>query len=195
MLGMRRFRTGLITVVLVAVLVVGGLIAFRVLDEKRAPAALPSGGVVDHSTCLAPEVLSAAIPVPVQPPEPMSDALPPAGTIPDDFEPTSVVVCQFLEYTNDSSEAVLLETSRIGDMAQVVAQLNRESPKSPWSGECPTASSASTPVVWLVDATGNAVRVALPVDGMCGYPLPEAYEAVMTLEVQNKQLHFIPLAP
>lgn len=68
MLCMRRFRTGLIAVVVFAVLAVGGVMAFRVLDERREPAALSSGVVVDHAACLAPEVLAAASPVPVQPP-------------------------------------------------------------------------------------------------------------------------------
>ena len=78
-------------------------------------------------------------------------------------------------------------------MAHVVAQLNRESLKSPWFGECPTASSIPTPVVWLVDAAGNAVRVAFPVDGTCRLPLPEAYEAVMNLVVQDEQIYRLPL--
>lgn len=59
---MRRFRTGLLTVVVVAVLAVGAVITFRVLDERRAPEALPAGVVVDHATCLAPEALAAAVP-------------------------------------------------------------------------------------------------------------------------------------
>lgn len=52
----------------VVVLAVGGVITFRILDERREPVALPLGVVVDRATCLAPEVLAAAIPVPVQPP-------------------------------------------------------------------------------------------------------------------------------
>ena len=180
--------------VTVAVLAIGGMIAFRVLDQRRDPVALPSGVVVDDATCLAREVLAAAIPVPVRPPESLSHPLPPAGTVPDDFEPTSVVVCQFLEYTDNSSEAVLLQTTRTGDMEQVAAQLKKESLRSPWFSVCPTASSVPTPVVWLVDSTGNAVRVAFPVDGRCRQPLPEAYEAVMNLAVQDEQVYHLPLA-
>ncbi|WP_317559637.1 hypothetical protein [Rhodococcus erythropolis] len=189
---MRRSRVGLITMVSVVVLAVGGVITFRILDERREPVALPLGVVVDHATCLAPEVLAAAIPVPVQPPDSLSDPLPPAGTVPDNFESTSVVVCQFLEYTDDSSEAVLSQTTGTGEMTHVVAQLNRESLKSPWVGECPTASSIPTPVVWLVDAAGSAVRVAFPVDGTCRLPLPEAYEAVMNFAVQDEQIYHLP---
>ncbi|MDV6275523.1 hypothetical protein R3Q06_18665 [Rhodococcus erythropolis] len=191
---MRRFRAGLIAVVVVAVLAVGGVMVFRVLDERRDPVALPPGVVVDYATCVAPEVLAAAIPARVQSPGPLSDPLPPAGTVPDNFEPASVVVCQFLEYTDDLSEAVLSQTTRTGDMTDVVAQLKRESLKSPWFGECPTASSVPTPVVWLVDATGDAVRVAFPVDGTCRLPLPEAYEAVMNLVAQDEQIYRLPLA-
>lgn len=191
---MRRFRSGLITVVVVAVLAVGAVIAFRVLDERRAPVALPTGVVVDHATCLAPEVLAAAVPGEVQSPEPLSDPLPPAGTVPDNFEPTSAVVCQFLAYTDDFSEVTLSQTGRTGDMAHVVAQFKRESLKSPWFGECPTASSVPRPVVWLVDGAGKAVRVAFPVDGTCRLPLPEAYEAVMNLAVKDAHVHRLPRA-
>lgn len=191
-LGMRRFRAGLIAVVVLAVLAVGAVMVFRVLDERRDPVALPPGVVVDRATCVAPEVLAAAIPARVKSLEPLSDPLPPAGTVPDNFEPTSVVVCQFLEYTDDFSEEVLSQTVRAGDMMHVVAQLNRESLESPWFGECPTASSIPTPVVWLVDAAGHAVRVAFPVDGTCRLPLPEAYEAVINLAVQDEQIYRLP---
>lgn len=77
-------------------------------------------------------------------------------------------------------------------MPHVVAQLNRESLKSPWFGECPTASSIHTPVVWLIDASGDAVRVAFTVDGTCRLPLPEAYEAVMNLAVQDERIYRLP---
>ncbi len=191
---MRRFRSGLITVVVVAVLAVGAVIAFRVLDERRDPVALPTGVVVDRATCLAPEVLVAAVPGEVQSPELLSDPLPPAGTVPENFEPKSGVVCQFLAYTDDSSEATLSQTGRTGDMAHVVAQFKRESLKSPWFGECPTPSSVPRPVVWLVDGAGKAVRVAFPVDGTCRYPFPDAYEAVMNLAVKDAHVHRLPRA-
>lgn len=179
---------------LVAILAIGGVIAFRVLDQRRDPVALPSGVVVDGATCLAREVLEAVIPVPVRPPESLSHPLPLAGTVPDDFQPTSVVVCEFLEYTGNLSEALLLQTTRTGNIERVVAQLNRESLKSPWFGVCPTASSAPTPVVWLIDASGRAVRVAFPVGGACRQPLPEAYEAVMALAVLDEQTYRLPCA-
>ncbi|ULD38825.1 hypothetical protein [Rhodococcus qingshengii] len=188
---MRRLRA-VHTTSAVAILAFGGVTAFHNLDERRTPAALPPGVVVDHATCLAPEVLAAAIPVPVRPPELLSDPLPPEGKVPDNFEPTSVVTCQFLEYTDDSSEAILLQTASAGDMTNVVAQLNRESLKSPWFGECPTAASIPPPVVWLVDRAGSAVRVAFPVDGRCRLPLPEVYEAVVNLPVREHQLHLLP---
>lgn len=191
---MRQSRARPISVVLVVVFAIGGVIAFHHLDQRRDPATVPSGVVVDGATCLAREVLDAAIPGPVRPPESLSHPLPPAGTVPDDFNPTSVVVCQFLEYTDDSSEAVLLQTTRTGDMKEVVAQFKRESLRSPWFGVCPTATSVPAPVVWLVDATGSAVRVAFPVDGTCGQPLPEAYEAVMELTVQDEQIYRLPRA-
>jgi len=90
---MRRFRTGLITVVLVAVFSGDAVIAFCVLDERRDLVALTAGVVVDHVTCLAPEVLVAAVPEEMQSPEPLSEPLPLAGTVPDNFESASVVVC------------------------------------------------------------------------------------------------------
>ncbi|RGP46505.1 hypothetical protein AWH04_03840 [Rhodococcus erythropolis] len=194
LLAMQRLRTSLTTAVVIAALTVGGVISFRTLDERRAPASLPTGSAVDHATCTAPEILAAAVPGPVQSPEPPSDPLPPAGTVPDHFEPTSVEVCQFIRYTDDFSEAILSQTVLTGDMVHVVAQLKRDSLKSPWFGECPTVSSIPTPVVWLVDDAGNAVRVAFPVGGACRLPLPEAYEAVMNLTVQSEDVHYLPRA-
>lgn len=111
---MRLFRTGLIAVVVVVFFAVGAVMVFRDFDERRTSVALQPGVVVDHATCVAPEVLAAAIPARVQSPESLSVPLPPAGTVPDNFEPISVVVCQFLEYTDDSSEAVLSQTVRAG---------------------------------------------------------------------------------
>lgn len=49
-------------------------------------------------------------------------------------------------------------------------------------------------MVWLVDDAGKAVRVAFPVDGTCRLPLPEVYEAVMNLAVQDDQIYRLPRA-
>eukprot|EP01133_Synstelium_polycarpum_P024844 gene24844-29813_t len=191
---MRSFRAGLVVGVVV-VFVTVGVIAFRVLDDRRTPAALPQGVVVGQPTCLAPDVLSSVVPIPVQSPEPTADPLPPAGTIPGGFQPTFVVVCEFLDYADGGSSAVLRQTLREGDLGLVVRELDRLSIKGPWFSECPNASTIPTPVVWLGDAGGNAVRVAFPTEGTCGLPLPEAYEAVMGLAVQDEQLHYLPVAP
>lgn len=193
-LGMRQFRTGLIVAGSVAVLTVGGVITFHILDERRAPATLPQGVIVDHSSCMAREVLAMVIPVPVRPLESLTDTLPPAGTIPEDFQPISAVVCEFLGYAVDNNVAILRQTQRSGDLMHVVTELKEPSLKAPWFDECPTASSVPTPVVWLVDGLGNAVRVAFPVDGTCGLPLPDAYSAVMDLAVQDEQLYYLPRA-
>lgn len=191
---MRRYRMGLALAGSVVVLVVGGVVAFRTLDGRRAPTVLPQGQMIGQPTCMAPDVLEELIPVPVQSPEYLVDPLPPAGTIPEGFRPASVVVCEFLEYTGDNGAAILRQTRRVGDVAQVVTELARPSLKRPWFGECPTASSAPTPVVWLSDAVGHGVRVAFPTDGTCLLPLPDAYEAVMELAVQDEHFHYLPRA-
>lgn len=99
---------------MIAAFAVGGVISFRVLDEGRTLSLLPTGSAVDHATCTAPEILAAAAPGSVQSPGSPSDPLPPAGTVPDNFEPTSVEVCQFIRCTDGFSEADLLQTSRTG---------------------------------------------------------------------------------
>ncbi|WP_207624601.1 hypothetical protein [Rhodococcus sp. D-46] len=48
--------------------------------------------------------------MPVRPLESLTVTLPPAGTIPTDFQPTSVVVCEFLGYTDDNGVAILRQT-------------------------------------------------------------------------------------
>lgn len=189
-LVMRRFRTGLIAVVVVVVAVFAVGAVMVPPCPRRATCsrdvAAGSGGRSCHLCGTGGprggDPCTGAV----------SGAVVGAGTVPDNFEPASVVVCQFLEYTDDFSEAVLSQTVREGDITHAVAQLNRESLESPLLGECPTASSIPTPVVWLVDAAGHAVRVAFPVDGTCRLPLPEAYEAVMNLAVQDEQIHRLP---
>ncbi len=194
LLGVRQFRRGLMAVGCVVVLAIGGVVAFHALDDRRAPVALRQGVVVGQPTCLAPDVLLSVIPIPVQSPEPWVDPLPPVGTIPGGFQPTSVVVCEFLEYSDNGSSAILRQTLREGDLGPVVRELDRPSAERPWFSECPTASTIPTPVVWLVEAEGNAVRVAFPTEGTCGLPLAEAYVAVMGLAVQDEQLHYLPAA-
>ncbi|TSD46436.1 hypothetical protein FFI94_009860 [Rhodococcus sp. KBS0724] len=189
---MRRLRTWFIAAGTCGGLLAGGILVFGLLDERRNPAPAPQGVVIGQPTCLAPAVLSSLIPVPVLSPEPSVDPLPPPGTIPNDFHPTSAVVCEFMEYTADHGYAVVRQTSRIGNLTAVVEELDRPSAKRPWFGECPTAATIPTPVVWLVNAEGNAVRVAFPVDGMCGNPLPDAYRAIMNLTVQDEQIHKLP---
>lgn len=164
------------------------------LDERRNPAPATQGVAIGAPTCLAPAVLSSLIPGRVQSPEPSVDPLPLPGTIPDDFHPTSAVVCEFVGYTDDYGYAILRQTSRAGNLIAVVEELNRPSTKRPWFGKCPTAATIPTPVVWLVDNAGNAVRVTFPVDGTCGNPLPDAYAAIMNLTVQDEQVHNLPRA-
>ena len=190
---MRGLRTWWIAAGTCAVLVAGALV-FGVLDERRTPAPTPQGVVVGQPTCLAPAVLASLIPGRVQSPEPSVDPLPAPGTIPANFHPTSAVVCEFVGYTADYGYALVRQTSRTGELIAVVEELNRPSVKRPWFGECPTAATVPSPVVWLVNAAGNAVRVAFPVDGTCGNPLPDAYMAVMNLTVRDEQVHNLPRA-
>lgn len=193
-LDMRRCRLGPVLAGSVAVLAVGVVVAFQIVDDRRSPAAAPQGQVIGQPTCLAPDVLEAVIPIPVQSPEYLVDPLPPAGTIPESFQPTSVVVCEFLKFADDNSGAILRQTRRSGDLTRVIAELAQPSLDRPWLGECPTASTIPTPVVWLVDAVGHGVRVAFPTGGVCEHPLPEAYGAVMNLAVQEDQVHYLPSA-
>jgi hypothetical protein len=46
------------------------------------------------------------------------------GTIPDDFHPTSAVVCEFSGYTDDCGCALVRQTSGLGNFVAVVEQLN-----------------------------------------------------------------------
>ena len=62
--------------------------------------------MIGQPTCLAPDALEPLIPVPAQSPEYLVDPLPPAGMIPEGFRPTSVVVCEFLQYTGDNGAAI-----------------------------------------------------------------------------------------
>lgn len=109
------------------------------------------------------------------------------GSIPEDFEPIAVYVCDPLlgidPPTGDDGEVVgrlpSTEPQRLeGDLAPLVAAF-AEPNDPPWPGPC-AASMVIVPDVWLVDDAGRAIRPAYPVTS-CSQPKEGVGEALALL--------------
>ncbi|MFD8100261.1 hypothetical protein ACFV24_12045 [Nocardia fluminea] len=162
----------------VAVVAAAAVLAYANRDSgssQRTPAQLAGA-----PTCLAPNVISAILPSQAQP----VTGVPPApepGAIPSDFQPTSVVVCEFAgDIPPDNPvQQIARETYRTGDLAPVVAALSQ--PSATRSDEC-TVSAVPAPAVWIVNRDGAAVWVELPTTS-CGLLQPEVMGAVNGLQI------------
>jgi hypothetical protein len=155
-----------------------------------------------------------AVPVPPAPP---SEAVPAVncsaewdvgwGSVPADFEPVAVYVCDPLlelaprDERPEDPPLVLADPDDIGEppppatapapdpgpakLRQLEGDLSAllaafAVPNDPkWLGACP-AIGVIVPDVWLVDAGGWAIRPAYPVDG-CSIPKPGVNEALAEL--------------
>ncbi|MFE1591456.1 hypothetical protein [Nocardia sp. NPDC058705] len=154
---------------------------------QRMPAQLASA-----PTCLAPNVVSAVLPSQPRPVTGVPSA-PEPGSIPSDFQPTSVVICEFAgDIPPDNPvQQIARETHRTGDLAPVVATLSQ--PSATRSDEC-TVSAVPAPAVWMVNRHGAAVWVELPATS-CGLPQPEVMDAVNGLQIIKTIDHTIGLLP
>lgn len=141
-----------------------------------ATTSAPTASVVPRADCLAPEVLDQLgltldPSLAVKASQPVESL---AGTVPDGFVPTSVLVCQVGGQMRDSAGTwtAVTATSREGsaaDTAALAAAIAADEHTGP-----PPAPSSCGPddrpaVLWLLDAVDRAVRPALATDG-CGAP-------------------------
>jgi hypothetical protein len=165
-----RRRTALIALVLAAAPVLAacggseGTAGTAAIADQAVSAALSTG-----ADCLAPQVLSALGFAGIRPPGATRhpDA-PEAGPLPDSFVPVSAVLCSTGETLTDSAGRwAAITASRLeGDVDLLVDALTGTTPGGgATTTACATGERRSD--LWLVDALGAAVRVALP-DGGCG---------------------------
>lgn len=125
--------------------------------------------VASGADCLAPQVLTAlgfdadgytGTPHP---------AAPDAGPLPDGFTAVSALLCSTGEVLTDGSGrwAAVTATRLEGDVRPLVDALGSTATAAPATTTPACAADAERADLWLVDALGAAVRVALP-GGGCG---------------------------
>lgn len=136
-------------------------------------AAQPGPGrsaVATGADCLAPQVLDALGFADADRTGARHPDAPEEGPVPDGFTPVSAVTCSTGETLTDASGrwAAVTATRLEGDVRPLVRALGSTATLAA-TGTAPTtcATDATRTELWLVDALGAAIRVALPADG-CG---------------------------
>lgn len=136
--------------------------------------------IVAAPTCTAPSVPSEMTGGTNEP----ALGLPEPGRVPDGFEPTEVAVCLLGE--EDPTGLTVIEERRTGELQPLLDALAEPSRPKSWFSGC-TASTAPTPLIWLVDRTGAAILAALPREAECGLiaypPLREVDNLTLTTTV------------
>lgn len=138
-------------------------------------AADPAGDSATHAVstgadCLAPQVLTAlGFDGDQSPRAAVHPDAPDAGAVPDGFTAMSAVLCTTGETLTDASGRWAAVTARRleGDVAPLVRALTSGATAPATSATSTCAPGAVRTDLWLVDALGAALRVALPGDG-CG---------------------------
>lgn len=163
--------------------VAGLLAAALLLVGCAAPVVEPVAEIADTAGCLADEVLAD---LPVRGPWQGRPA-PAAGRVPRDFHPVLVIECwvdaRILRpgdpVTATPSDARVLAIEKDGDLGRLLAVLAEPSEQPEPDTICP-ADYRPRPVLFLVDASGRAVRPAWPTTA-CGRLKPGAREALAGL--------------
>ncbi|MFF1528165.1 hypothetical protein [Cellulomonas sp. NPDC058312] len=144
----------------------------RAADEAADVAASGSArsAVATGADCLAPQVLDALGFDAAEYTGSRHPDAPDAGVVPDGFTAVSAVTCSTGETLTDAAGRwAAVTASRLeGDVRPLLSALGTPA-TLPATGTAPTACAPTAPrtALWLVDAVGAAVRVALPADG-CG---------------------------
>ncbi|MCG7287539.1 hypothetical protein MHY85_16350 [Cellulomonas sp. ACRRI] len=160
--------------------------------ERGSAGAAVSAG----ADCLAPQVLDALGFAGGGGSSTAHPDVPAAGPVPDGFSAVSAVLCTTGETLTDAAGrwAAVTATRLEGDVRPLLTALTASS-TVPASGTPPTpcAADAERADLWLVDALGAAVRVALP-SGGCG-PLPvsvsEGLEALDAVDVEHYPVELV----
>ncbi|MGG5752761.1 hypothetical protein ACQ3I4_09065 [Zafaria sp. Z1313] len=140
----------------------------------RADAELVDG--VDCSS--ASEVLS--------PPDPSAPRPPAAGAIPAGFVPVELIRCSFLMDGYEDEQGLwsaVGEEHLAGDLDALAIALD-EPDDGPRMDMACTADLEIVPDLWLVDASGRAMRAAWPVNS-CGKTKPGVHDVLAGMEVAS----------
>lgn len=105
--------------------------------------------------------------------------VPPPGSVPEGFAPSTVLQCLAGETLTDVSgvwDAVTVRRLE-GDLTGLVTALTRPSARQDEVGACPASEAGAAWEVWLMDAMGKAIRAAVPVDA-CGEVQAQVADAI-----------------
>ncbi|MET4062139.1 hypothetical protein ABIB35_003719 [Arthrobacter sp. UYP6] len=127
--------------------------------------------------------------------QPTTAAQPPAaGSVPAGFLPAEVIRCSAtLETVEDSAGlwSTVRQEHLAGDMDALVEALAQPSDGLRENEAC-TADAELVPDLWLLDASGTAMRAAWPTDS-CGKTKPGVHEVLAEMDVVESSRHQVAL--
>ncbi|GGH49349.1 hypothetical protein [Microbacterium album] len=152
------------------------------MSRRRVSAIVVAALALALAACATPpEPRPQAVPVPAvecgdgfSPPE----GLPTPGGVPAEFSAVAAYRCDALRHFDDEhgSWSATARDRLEGDLGPLLEALAE--PDDPrWPGACP-AMQVIVPELWLIDASGDAIRVAYPSDG-CRQPRTARVEAAL----------------
>lgn len=163
-------------------------------DRGSGPAA--RAAVSSGADCLAPQVLDALGFAGAAAGSTAHPDVPDAGPVPVDFAAVSAVLCTTGETLTDAAGrwAAVTATRLEGDVQPLVTALTG-STTLPASGTptAPCGDEADRADLWLVDALGAAVRVALPAGGCGALPVAvtEGIDALDPVDVEHYPVELV----
>lgn len=180
----------------------GGALAGCSSGGPAAPdAADPADGSATHAVstgadCLAPQVLTAlGFDDDASPRVTVHPDAPDAGAVPGGFTAVSAVLCSTGETLTDASGRWAAVTARRleGDVAPLVRALTAPEPTPAPSATAACVPGAVRTDLWLVDALGRALRVALPGDGCGELPVAvtDGLDTLVAVDVEHYPIALI----
>ncbi|WP_203669163.1 hypothetical protein [Cellulomonas pakistanensis] len=156
-----------------------------------ARAAVSSG-----ADCLAPQVLDALGFAGAASGSTAHPDVPEAGPVPEDFAAVSAVLCTTGETLTDAAGrwAAVTATRLEGDVRPLLTALTGSTTRpAAGTSSSPCADGADRADLWLVDALGAAVRVALPAGGCGALPVAvtEGLDALDAVDVEHYPVELV----
>jgi hypothetical protein len=192
----RAGLAGLLALALAAVLAAcaGGDPTASTADAARRSAS--GASVSSGADCLAPQVLAALGFAGAGAGSTAHPDVPEAGLVPDGFTAVSAVLCTTGETLTDAAGrwAAVTATRLEGDVRPLITALTASSTvPAAGTSAAPCGEDARRSDLWLVDALGAAVRVALP-SGGCGtlpVAVSEGLDALDAVDVEHYPVELV----
>jgi len=168
-------------VALISAAAVGVLLSGCVGPPSGGASAVGAAKIVDGYDCLAPNLISWALPPHTNStPDPDHPYAPKPGRVPHDFTPAMAVRCDVMTDLGDAPGLRVTAVTFAGDLAPLLAALAE--PDDDDSNVACTADLELVPPLWLVDAAGRAINAHYPVNA-CKKTKPGVRDALDTLPV------------